>query len=154
MFARLASLAVGSGIAVAIASSSINIALAQEIEGDRLNLNGRRLSRGLGSSGAITKIDCARGLAMVVLPIASAFFWGDTTDPFQQPVAWFQPQFSPLAVRFSPNGMYRYLDITPWIEQYQWQVQPQGNTLQISTPPGTNSPLAAGTTALGRSLGL
>lgn len=78
---------------------------------------------------------------------------GDTTDPFQQPVAWFQPQFSPLAVRFSPNGMYRYLDITPWIEQYQWQVQPQGNTLQISTP-GTDSQLAAGTTTVGRSLGL
>ncbi|MDR7992124.1 phosphodiester glycosidase family protein [Thermosynechococcus sp. TG252] len=134
MLARSASRVVGSGIALAIASSSANIALPQEIQGDRLNLNGRdypvawqqwrdnqnQLRIGISDGGLANRFG-------VLL--------GDTTDPFQQPVAWFQPQFSPLAVRFSPNGMYRYLDITPWIEQYQWQVQPQGNTLQISTPP-------------------
>ncbi|HIK24752.1 MAG TPA: phosphodiester glycosidase family protein [Thermosynechococcus sp. M46_R2017_013] len=127
----LAYLAIGSGIAVAIASA--NITLAQEIQGDRLNLNGRdypvawqqwhdsqnQLHTGISDGGLAHRLG-------VLL--------GDTTDPFQQPVAWFQPQFSPLAARFSANGMYRYLDITPWIEQYQWQVQPQGNTLQISTP--------------------
>ncbi|WP_299043866.1 phosphodiester glycosidase family protein, partial [uncultured Thermosynechococcus sp.] len=103
-------------------------------EGDRLNLNGRdypvawqqwrdsqnQLRTGISDGGLAHRLG-------VLL--------GDTTDPFQQPVAWFQPQLSPLAVRFSANGMYRYLDITPWIEQYQWQVQPQGNTLQINTPP-------------------
>lgn len=119
---------------MAVAIASATVALAQSLEGDRLNLNGRdypvawqqwrdhqnQLRTGISDGGLANRFG-------VLL--------GETTDPLQQPVAWFQPQFSPLAVRFSPNGMYRYLDITPWIEQYQWQVQPQGNTLQISTPP-------------------
>ncbi|BAC09402.1 phosphodiester glycosidase family protein [Thermosynechococcus vestitus] len=132
MLARSAYLVFGNGLTVAIASA--NIVLAQEIQGDRLNVNGRdypvawqqwrdaqnQLRTGISDGGLAQRFG-------VLL--------GDTTDPFQQPVAWFQRQFSPLAVRFSANGMYRYLDITPWIEQHQWRVQPQGNTLQISTPP-------------------
>ncbi|RMH66788.1 MAG: phosphodiester glycosidase family protein [Cyanobacteria bacterium J003] len=132
MLARSAYLVFGNALTVAMASA--NIVFAQEIQGDRLNLNGRdypvawqqwrdaqnQLRTGISDGGLAQRFG-------VLL--------GSTTDPFQQPVAWFQHQFSPLAVRFSANGMYRYLDITPWIEQHQWRVQPQGNTLQISTPP-------------------
>ncbi|XFA72187.1 phosphodiester glycosidase family protein [Thermosynechococcaceae cyanobacterium Okahandja] len=107
---------------------------AQTLQGDRLNLNGREYP--VAWSQWINEENQPRiGISDGALANRLGVLLGDTTDPWQQPVAWFQEQFSPLAVRFSANGMYRYLDITPLIQQHQWQVQPQGTTLRMTTPP-------------------
>jgi len=107
---------------------------AQTLQGDRLNLNGRDYP--VAWSQWINEENQPRiGISDGALANRLGVLLGNTTDPWQQPVAWFQEQFSPLAVRFSANGMYRYLDITPLIQQHQWQVQPQGTTLRMTTPP-------------------
>ncbi len=70
-----------------------------------------------------------------------------TNDASQQPVHWFS-NASSLATRFvSP---LRYIDITELAQRAGWQIQTNGNTLQISTPsakvleiqqgPSANSP--------------
>lgn len=107
---------------------------AQTLQGDRLNLNGRDYPVAW-SQWTNDQNQRIIGISDGALAQRLGVLLGDTTDPWQQPVAWFQEQFSPLAVRFSPNGMYRYLDITPLIQQHQWQVQPEGKTLYITTPP-------------------
>lgn len=107
---------------------------AQTLQGDRLNLNGRDYPVAW-SQWTNDQNQQITGISDGALANRFGLLLGDTSDPWQQPVAWFQEQFSPLAVRFSPNGMYRYLDITPLIQQHQWQVQPQGTTLRITTPP-------------------
>ncbi len=107
---------------------------AQTLQGDRLNLNGRDYPVAW-SQWTNEQNQRVTGISDGALAHWLGVLLGETTDPWQQPVAWFQEQFRPLAVRFSSNGMYRYLDITPLIQAHQWQVQPQGTTLRITTPP-------------------
>jgi exopolysaccharide biosynthesis protein len=53
----------------------------------------------------------------------------------QQPVQWFMaPGQPPLILQAWVQGGYRYLDITPLVEQYGWATATQGQTLQITTP--------------------
>ncbi len=49
-----------------------------------------------------------------------------------QPIDWFGAAMLPLPTRLTPP--FRYLDITTLAQQLGWQLQPQGNTLQVSTP--------------------
>jgi hypothetical protein len=59
----------------------------------------------------------------------------NTEDATKQPVQWFSPLTTNapnLPTRLS-NGL-RYLDITDWVQQVGWQVQANGNTLQITSP--------------------
>jgi hypothetical protein len=58
----------------------------------------------------------------------------NTADPDQQPVQWFSDQVPFLPARLSTTGEYRYLDITDFAKQANWQLQVQGGTLQIKTP--------------------
>jgi hypothetical protein len=68
----------------------------------------------------------------------------DSEDPQTQPVFWFSGQEMRLPTRLGPTGEYRYLDIRDLSQQGNWQVQPQGNTLVINTPPSQISGMRLG----------
>lgn len=60
---------------------------------------------------------------------------GSTREPTKQPVAWFLP--SDPGVLTLPAWHYennRYLDIAPLVQQYRWQVNPQGSILDLRLP--------------------
>jgi hypothetical protein len=56
----------------------------------------------------------------------------NTSTVMSQPINWFASATLPLPTRLA--APVRYLDITSLAQQLGWQIQPQGNTLQISTP--------------------
>ncbi|MBE9135978.1 phosphodiester glycosidase family protein [Nodosilinea sp. LEGE 07088] len=57
------------------------------------------------------------------------------TQPSRQPIQWFPESGAALELAAWVRDGYRFLDISPLRERYGWQVQPQGGTLQITTPP-------------------
>ncbi|WP_074382498.1 phosphodiester glycosidase family protein [Phormidesmis priestleyi] len=56
----------------------------------------------------------------------------NTSTVTNQPIDWFASATLPLSTRLA--APVRYLDITNLAQQLGWQIQSQGNTLQISTP--------------------
>ena len=56
----------------------------------------------------------------------------NTSTATNQPIDWFASATLPLSTRLA--APVRYLDITNLAQQLGWQIQSQGNTLQISTP--------------------
>jgi exopolysaccharide biosynthesis protein len=56
-------------------------------------------------------------------------------QPDRQPVQWFTQPGNPVDLPAWVQGGYRLLDSKPLVERHGWQVQPQGDTLQITTPP-------------------
>lgn len=56
----------------------------------------------------------------------------NTSTVTNQPIDWFSSATLPLPTRLA--APFRYLDITNLAQQSGWQIQSQGNTLQISTP--------------------
>ncbi len=56
----------------------------------------------------------------------------NTSTVTNQPIDWFDSAPLPLPTRLAPP--FRYLDITSLAQQLGWQLQPQGNTLHVSTP--------------------
>ncbi len=62
----------------------------------------------------------------------------NTNDASRQPIQWFSdPTASPLDLPTQLTGPFRYLDITELAQRSNWQVQPQGATLRISSPSAT-----------------
>ncbi len=60
----------------------------------------------------------------------------NTTTPELQPVQWFSdPTATPIVLRTRLYQGTRYLDITPLIVQFGWQVQLNGASLQITQLP-------------------
>lgn len=58
----------------------------------------------------------------------------DSSDPNRQPIQWYSSITKPLILTTLLAGGYRYLDISRFASIFGWQIQPQGNTLVISTP--------------------
>jgi hypothetical protein len=59
----------------------------------------------------------------------------NTQDPARQPVKWFSnPSTDLISLPTWLTEQYRYLDITTLVERAGWQLQLQGDTLQLSTP--------------------
>ena len=58
-----------------------------------------------------------------------------SNQPDRQPVQWFTEPGGAVELSAWVQGGYRYLDIAPLAQRHGWQVQPQGNALQISAPP-------------------
>lgn len=56
-----------------------------------------------------------------------------SNDTTSQPIAWFSSQ--PFILTTNLFQGYRYLDVTNFAQAAGWQLQVQGNTLAISTPP-------------------
>ncbi len=62
----------------------------------------------------------------------------NTADATQQPVQWFSdPTAAPLNLATWLTGTLRYLDITDLAQRSGWQLQVNGATLQIASPPAT-----------------
>ncbi len=59
----------------------------------------------------------------------------NTSDAEKQPIWWFSGAFpSPLVLDSWHSGMYRYLNITQLASMALWQMQADGDTLQITLP--------------------
>lgn len=67
-----------------------------------------------------------------------------SNDFRQQPVQWFTPKPVALTTRFSPNGAYRFLDVSPLAPARSWQMQAQGSTLLIQSPAAQINKIRAG----------
>jgi hypothetical protein len=59
----------------------------------------------------------------------------NTSNPALQPIQWFSPVNQPLVVPTQITRGYRYLDITRLAQTAGWQIQTNGTTLAITTPP-------------------
>ncbi|PSR19381.1 hypothetical protein C8255_02435 [filamentous cyanobacterium CCP3] len=57
-----------------------------------------------------------------------------SNQPDRQPVQWFTEPGGAVELAAWVDGGYRYLDIAPLAQRHGWQVQPQGNVLQITAP--------------------
>lgn len=58
-----------------------------------------------------------------------------TSDATQQPIEWFSDQrTNPIFLPTWHTAQYRYLDITALTQQFGWQVEAKGETLQLATP--------------------
>ncbi|MBE9207624.1 phosphodiester glycosidase family protein [Nostoc sp. LEGE 06077] len=58
----------------------------------------------------------------------------NSNNPDRQPIQWFSATTSPLVLETQLQNGYRYLDITNFVQQANWQLQTNGNTLVIVTP--------------------
>ena len=56
-----------------------------------------------------------------------------TNDWNQQPIQWFSDPRTPIILPSQLKGAYRYVDITDFATNAGWQLQVEGNTLQIAT---------------------
>lgn len=61
----------------------------------------------------------------------------NTAQSGQQPIQWFASTPQTVATRMTNSGQYRLLDISALAQQVNWQLQPEGGTLKISSPPAT-----------------
>lgn len=61
----------------------------------------------------------------------------NTAQSGQQPIQWFASTPQTVATRLTSSGQYRLLDISGLAQQANWQLQPEGGTLKISSPPAT-----------------
>lgn len=110
-----------------LAQASIPVVISRH--GNQVSINGRRTSMpwsqrqetvGIADAGLIDQM----GLELL-----------DSNSAIQQPVAWFSEQATrPLNLSTWLTKQYRYLDISTLKQQFGWQVQTQGDMLQISTP--------------------
>lgn len=128
------SLAVAVSVGLGAMSGYGLAQLSPTTQGSKVNLNGRDFvmawaqqangqgqpTLGISDGGLSTRF----GLNLL-----------SNANPQTQPVEWFAANPLTLSAQWSPNGMYRYLDISAIAQQQAWQVQPQGNTLRITTPP-------------------
>lgn len=122
-------------------------------QGNQLRINGRPFP-GLWThwQNANTPNQQSVGISDAVMRQRLGFALNDSNDFRQQPVQWFSENPIPLKTRFSPRGGYRYLDVTALAQTLGWQVQPQGNVLNLSTPAAQVLSLKAGNQPWGRRL--
>ncbi|MBU7581598.1 MAG: phosphodiester glycosidase family protein [Nostoc sp. TH1S01] len=101
--------------------------------GNQISLNGRTMP------GAwIAKLGAADQLTIYlsdgVFRQAIGVDFLNSNNPSQQPIQWFSSATSPLVLVTQLQGGYRYLDVTKFVQQANWQLQVNGNTLVIVTP--------------------
>lgn len=110
-----------------LAQASIPVVITRH--GGQVNVNGRRLSIAWSQRQQEIGITDAGLIQSVGLELL------DTDNFAAQPVEWFSDDRStPLDLSTWLTEQYRYLDITQLAQRFNWQVQIQGGTLQITTP--------------------
>ncbi len=110
-----------------LAQASIPVSITRQ--GGQVSVNGRTLSI------PWSQRQQTLGIADVGLVDATGVELLDTNDFTQQPIEWFSDQrTTPIHLATWLTQQYRYLDITSLAQQFGWQVQVQGQTLQIATP--------------------
>jgi hypothetical protein len=121
------------------------------MQGTQLTLNGRNYAVGWGqwqgSNGQVVT-----GISDVGLMSRFGLNLANSNNPSQQPVDWFSDQQIPLSARLGARGIYRYLEINSLAQQFNWQIQAQGNLLQINTPAARITGLRLGRQAWGERL--
>ncbi|WP_155523724.1 phosphodiester glycosidase family protein [Nodosilinea nodulosa] len=111
------------------ASDGIAIAVTPTTQGQTLSLNGAQAAvPWMIANGQV-------GLADYGVTDQLGATLLSNSDPSRQPVQWFTEPGRPVELAAWVHGGYRYLDIAPLAQRYGWQVQAQGSTLQIATPP-------------------
>ncbi len=132
-----------------VANRSVLAAPLQE--GNQLLINGQTFPGAWASWS-----DSRSGQAIGISDSAwMRFLGGDLADSqtaTQQPVLWYSSDPMPLAAQFSRTGVARYLNIAQAARQWGWQVQPNGASLEIRTPPSTAQTLKLGQQPWGRRL--
>ncbi len=123
----------------------------QLMQGTQLTLNGRNYAVGWGqwqgNDGQVVT-----GISDVGLMARFGLNLANTSNPSQQPVDWFSAQQLSLPARLGAKGIYRYLEINSLAQQFNWQMQAQGNVLQINTPAAQITGLRLGRQAWGERL--
>ncbi len=120
----------------------------QLMQGSQLTLNGRNYAVGWGqwqdrNGQMVTGISDVGLMARFGLNLANS------NNPSQQPVDWFSDQQLPLPARLGTKGIYRYLEINALAQKFNWQIQAQGNVLQVTTPAARITGLRLGRQAWG-----
>ncbi|MEA5570237.1 phosphodiester glycosidase family protein [Calothrix sp. UHCC 0171] len=101
--------------------------------GNQISLNGRILpgawlQRQAGKNQITTHIGDGSLQQLIGIELL------DTNVPTKQPINWFSPKAKPQILTAQLAGSYRYLDITNLAKTAGWQIQLQGNILNITTP--------------------
>lgn len=108
------------------------------VQGDRISLNGRILPAAWSQwqlSGDKT-VRIAVSDAGLIQTIGVEL--QSSSDITRQPVQWFsQPATQPMVLATWLTKQYRYADITDLAKAFGWQMQVNGTTLQINSPPAT-----------------
>lgn len=134
------SLSLGSpeaGVAQIQSPTATSVVTASTVirQGSRIQLNGRTYpaawTQWQANSETRTGISDAGLVRGVGLELLS------TSNSDQQPVRWFSNLPTLVTTRLSSNGQYRYLDVSDLARQASWQMQAQGDTLRILSPPAT-----------------
>lgn len=99
------------------------------LQGTQIVLNGQTLSANW--SQWQTEGRSRLGLSDAALAQIFGIDLSSTNNANQQPIQWFSAAVALPTRLASP---FRYLDITDLAQQNGWQLQPSGNTLQITTP--------------------
>lgn len=119
-----------AGISLAVSPPALAQSVTQQ--GTQIQLNGQTFNAAWGAwssdSGQAIGISDSGLRQRIGAELLS------TSRPEQQPINWFTSQPTVLAARHAPSGAYRYLDVTPFAQTFGWQMQPQGNVLQIKAP--------------------
>ncbi|WP_442943120.1 phosphodiester glycosidase family protein [Nostoc sp.] len=101
--------------------------------GNQISLNGRTLPgtwlQQAGKSGQVTT-HLSDGAFRQLIGVNFL----NNSNSARQPIQWFSPITTPQVLAASLVGAYRYLDITNFARTSGWQIQANGNTLEIATP--------------------
>jgi len=102
--------------------------------GNQITLNGRTLP-GAWLQPTATAVGIQTYLSDGALRQLMGIDLLSSSNPSKQPVQWFSELTNPLILNTNLKGGYRYLDVTQLALKQGWQIQANGNTLVISTPP-------------------
>lgn len=102
--------------------------------GSQISLNGRTVS------GAwLQGVDKTNPAKIYISDAALSQLLGidllSSNNTTRQPIEWFSASNRPLVLATNLSRGYRYLDVTNLAQTSGWQMQVQGNTLVIATPP-------------------
>ncbi len=101
----------------------------QMIPGNQILLNGRSVAGVWRSQQGAIEVSDATLTQLLGVSLL------DTRSVSQQPVQWFsEPTRTPLNLSARLDRQYRYLNITDLVQNFGWQTQLNGGTLQLNTP--------------------
>ena len=115
----------------AIAAETTPVLLQQ---GTKIAINGRKFTVAWGKwqQGNSTRIGISDTGAMQIFGLEFL----NNQRPHQQPIHWFSSSESqPVTLKAHLRKTNRYLDLSDWLQQQNWQISTTGDLLEIKTPP-------------------
>lgn len=117
-----------------IKSDNATVAAAVSRQGGQVRLNGRTYSAAWAQWQQANPARIYTGVSDGGLVQGIGLELLSTSDLSQQPIRWFS-DLTMVTTRLSSTGQYRYLNISDLAQRAGWQIQAEGNVLQISSPP-------------------